>query len=31
MPITDELTDDQFKLLLDEYYAEPKKPGQDDR
>lgn len=25
MPITDELTDDQFKLLLDEYICKPKK------
>ena len=26
MPNINELTDDQFRLLLDEYYAEPKKP-----
>lgn len=31
MPITDELTDDQFKLLLDEYICRTEKAGQDDR
>ena len=26
MPNINELTDDQFRLLLEEYFAEPKKP-----